>query len=133
MSLLLLHVLLLSFLTYTTCTPGAKPTLPELLKFTCTDGRVINIPVEIGTEYVQFGTFLLDDLNGSRVRIMAHHHLNKAKQINTEILQEWLIGRGKQPVTWATLVEVLCDIEQSTLAGEIEAVKCPAKTVSKNF
>ena len=81
--------------------------------------------MEIGTEYVQFGIFLLDDLNGSRVKSMAHHHLNKAKQINTEILQEWLTGRGKKPVTWTTLVEILRDIELTALAGEIEAVKCP--------
>ena len=81
--------------------------------------------MEIGTEYVQFGIFLLDDLNGARVKSMAHHHLNKAKQINTEILQEWLTGRGKKPVTWTTLVEILHDIELTALAGEIEAVKCP--------
>ena len=64
---------------------------------------------------------------------MAHHHLNKAKQINTEILQEWLTGGGKQPVTWATLVDILHDIELSTLAGEIDAVKCPAGPASKDF
>ena len=116
-----------------TCNPGTKPTLPELLKFTCTDQRVVNIPVEIATKYVQFGTFLLDDETGSRVKIMAHKHLNDAEQINIEILQEWLTqsGRGKQPVTWATLVEVLHDIELSTLAGEIEAIKFPAEPVSK--
>ena len=107
--------------------PGTKPTLPELLKFACTDGRVVNIPVEIGIQYVNFGTFLLDDANGSRVKIIEHQHLNKAEQINTEILQEWLTGRGKQPVTWETLVEVLRDIELSTLASDIEAIKCPAK------
>ena len=28
-------------------------------------------------------------------------------------------------MTWTTLVEVLHDIELSTLASEIEAVKCP--------
>ena len=111
---------------HTTCTPGTTPTLPELLKFTCTDKRVVNIPVEIATKYVQFGTFLLDDETGSRVKIMAHKHLNDAERINVEILQEWLTERGKQPVTWTTLVEVLRDIELSTLAGEIEAVKCPA-------
>ena len=64
---------------------------------------------------------------------MAHKHSNDAERINTEILKEWLTGRGKQPVTWATLVEVLHDIELSTLAGEIEAVKCPAKTISKDL
>ena len=114
----------------TTCNPGTKPTLPELLRFTCADKRVINIPVEIATKYVRFGTFLLDDRTGSRVKIMAHKHLNDAERINTEILQEWLTGRGKQPVTWTTLVKVLCDIELSTLAGKIEAVKCPAGPVS---
>ena len=85
----------------------------------------MNIPVEIATKYVQFGTFLLNDRNGSRVKIMARKHLNDAEQINTEILQEWLTGRGKQPVTWATLVEVLRDIELFALACEIEAVRCP--------
>ena len=114
----------------TTCNPGTEPTLPELLRFTCTDKRVVNIPVEIATKYVQFGTFLLDDRNGSRVKIMAHKHHYDAERINTEILQEWLTGRGKQPVNWATLVEVLRDSELSTLAGEIEAVKCPAGSVS---
>ena len=60
---------------------------------------------------------------------MARKHSNDAEEINTEILQEWLTGRGKQPVTWATLVKVLCDIKLSVLAGEIEAVKCPAGPV----
>ena len=115
---------------HSTCNPGTKPTLPELLRFTCADQRVINIPVEIATKYVQFGAFLLDDRTGSKVKIMAHKHSNDAERINTEILQEWLTGRGKQPVTWATLVEVLHDIELSALAGEIEAVKCPAGPVS---
>ena len=109
---------------HTTCNPGTKPTLPELLRFTCTDKRVVNIPVEIATKYVQFGTFLLDDRNGSRVKIMTHKHHYDAEQINMEIIQEWLAGRGKQPVTWATLVEVLYDIELSTLAVEIETIKC---------
>ena len=104
---------------------GTKPTLPELLKFTCTDGKVLNVPVEIETKYVKFSAFLLDDSTGSRVKIMAHKHHYDAEQINTEIIQEWLTGRGKQPVNWQTLVEVLRDIELSALANEIEAVKCP--------
>ena len=85
--------------------------------------------MEIATKYVQFGTFLLDDRNGSRVKIMARKHHYDAEQINMEILQEWLTGRGKQPVTWATLVEVLHDIELSTLAGDIGTSKCPSEPV----
>ena len=88
---------------------------------------MVSIPVEVATKYFQFGTLLLDDQNGSRVKIMAHEHLNNAEVVNVAILQEWLMGRGKKPVTWAILVEVLRDIELSTLAGHIEAVKCPAR------
>ena len=68
------------------CNPGTKPTLPELLKFTCTDGRVVSTPVEITTKYVRFGIFLLGDRNGSRVKIMAHKHCYDAEQINVEFL-----------------------------------------------
>jgi len=46
---------------------------------------------------------------------MARKCLNNPVQINTDILIKWLTERGKQPVTWATLVEVLHDIELSTL------------------
>ena len=61
------------------------------------------------------------------MKIMTHKHHYNAEQINTEILQEWLTGRGKQPVTWVTLVEALRDIELSSLAGDIEATKCFAR------
>ena len=103
---------------HTTYNPGTEPTLPELLRFTCIDGRVVSVPVEIATKYVQFGTLLLDDQNGSKVKIIAHKNHYDAEQINTEILQEWLTRRGKNPMTWTTLVEVLRDIE---------AVKCPGR------
>ena len=105
--------------------PGTKPTLPELLKFKCTDGRVLSIPIEIATKYDQFGTFLLDDSTGSRVETIAHRHHYDSEQINMKILKEWLTGRGKHPVTWATLIEVLHDVKLSTLANNIKAVKCP--------
>ena len=98
--------------------PGTKLTLPELLQF--------NVSREIGTKYMEFGTFLLDDRNGSKVKRLEYEHHYNVEEINTAILQEWLIGRGKQPVSWATLVEILRDIELSTLADEIEAVKCSA-------
>ena len=82
--------------------------------------------MEISIKYVQFGALLLDDRNGSRVKNLEYEHHHNIEQINTAILREWVNGRGKQPVTWATLVEVLHDIELSTLADSIEAVKCQA-------
>ena len=85
--------------------------------------RTINIPQEIGTKYSQFGIFLLDDPNGTRVYNIEHKHREDAEQINTEILREWATGRGKNPVNWKTLTTVLRDIGLCTLASEIEEVK----------
>ena len=86
-----------------------RPTLPQLLSFPCAE-RKVNIPVEIGTKYVRFGTLLLEDANGAKVSNMEHKYQRDPEQINTEILREWLNGKGKQPVTWATLSDVLRDI-----------------------
>ena len=88
---------------------------------------MVSIPVEIANNYVPFGTNLLDDTNGSKLKIMARKHHYDAKQINTEILYKWVTGRGKQPVTWATLIEVLHEIELSTLAADIRTCKCPSE------
>ena len=49
--------------------------------------------------------------------------MNDANEINIEIIEEWVAGKGKHPVTWKTVTKVLRDIELSTLAEEIEAIK----------
>ena len=49
--------------------------------------------------------------------------MNDANKINIEIIEEWVSGRSKHPVTWKTLTQVLRDIELSTLADEFEAIK----------
>ena len=95
-----------------------RPTLPQLLSFPCAK-RKVNIPLEIGTKYVRFGTLTLEDANGTRVSNLQHQYQRDPEQINTEIFREWLSGKGKQPVTWATLIEVLCDI------SAIKVVHCP--------
>ena len=85
--------------------------------------RTINIPREIGSNYSQFGILLLNDHNGTRVSNIEDKHRGDTVQINTEILQEWASGRGKKPVSWETLIEVLCDIGFGALASEIEVMK----------
>lgn len=106
-----------------------RPTLPELLRFTRADKRKINIAEEIGDEYKMFGTFLLEDETGQKVRSMEiKHHFDPSK-INTQILEEWIKGKGKQPLTWGTLVEVLREIELTTLANDISTVKWNMKSI----
>lgn len=98
------------------------PTVLECIKFWGKE-RTINIPQEIGVNYSQFGIFILDDPNGTRAHNMEYEYRGNAERINTEILREWAAGRGKQPVSWEILTEVLRDIELDTLASEIEEVK----------
>ena len=98
---------------------------PTVLECTTFQGsqRTINIPQEIGSNYYYFGFRILNDPNGTRVRNFELEYRQNAERINTEILREWVTGRGKKPVTWKTLIIVLRDIELSALASEIEVVK----------
>ena len=99
-----------------------RPTLIECIRLRGRHGR-INIPQEIGVKFREFGLLLLEDHNGARIRALALKHMNNANEINIEIIEEWVAGKGKHPVTWKTLTHVLHDIELSTLAREIEAIK----------
>ena len=101
---------------------GEHPSLIELVRFRGGKRR-INIPQEISTKYLQFGILLLEDTKGARVRNIEHKHRGDAEQINMEILEEWVNGRGRQPVSWEILTEVLRDVKLGQLAGDIEAVK----------
>lgn len=46
------------------------------------------------------------------------------EQMNMMILELWLGGKGKQPATWGTLIEVLKNVDLTDLTKEIEAVIC---------
>ena len=101
---------------------GDIPNMIELVRFRGKAER-INIPQEISTKYYQFGILLLEDKTGTRIRIFECKYRGDSEQISTEILEQWINGKGKQPVTWGMLVEVLHDVQLTTLAGDIAAVK----------
>ena len=103
-----------------------QPTLTECLGLQGLK-RTINIPKEIGTYDKLFGTLLLDDRTGERVNAISQRHLNNAEKVNVAILEEWIAGRGKHPTTWKTLIETLCDIGLTMLAGEIAVIKLHSK------
>lgn len=103
------------------CTLERRPTMMELITFIGHD-RVFSIPKKIGTRWPQFGIHLLQDETGASVLSIADKHGGDAEKINFEILHEWLTGRGKQPVIWKTLTDVLNDAGLAELASDIEAV-----------
>ena len=107
-----------------------QPTMKECVEFQGKE-RIINFSKEIGTDYLTFGKLLLGDNTGAIVDSIAHKHSDNLEQINTEIFEQWIIGRGKHPVTWRTLTQVLREVGLTVLAGEIEAIKCHSEEAIK--
>ena len=91
-------------------TERSKPSLPKLLQ--------LEIPMKIGAHYRNFGIFLLNDEDGSRVDAMELECLGKCQRIVQKILQEWIAGNGG-PTTWSTLIKTLHDCEFHVLADQI--------------
>lgn len=90
-----------------------------LESLTLKDGRKICIPSIIGAQYEIFGHLILEDTRGTITANMVHKHQRDGPAITREILFTWCQGTGKKPVDWDTLIEVLDDIELSTLADDI--------------
>ena len=91
-------------------------TLPELICFKTRSGSVLK---QIGTHYRQLGVLLLEDTTGAVTEAIIKH-CHDATEINLQILEQWIQGKGKKPIEWATLIEVLNDIGLSELANEME-------------
>lgn len=86
------------------------------------EGKV-NLAKKIGADYMMFGVLLLEDDTGEQISAIENELKCNAERINFRVLQLWVQGKGRQPVTWATLVAVLQDIGLVKLAKDIEAVK----------
>ena len=94
-------------------------TLPQLIRFKTRSGS-INVLEQIGTHYWELGVLLLDDTTGEVTQAIIKQHHEDATKINLQIFQKWIQGKGKLPVEWSTLVEVLRDIGLVQLASEME-------------
>ena len=92
-----------------------RPTLPELLCLEILEG--------VGAHYFTFGVLLLNDKTGSRVDAIENMYCRDGERICRKILQEWLEGKGLEPVTWETLVQTLRNTKLFTLADSVKAAK----------
>ena len=96
-----------------------RPTLPHLLDFRTKSGS-INVIQQVGTHYTDLGVLLLQDDSGEITQAFKKQYHHDAYDINREILQQWIQGKGKMPVQWSTLIEVLKKIRHSVLAYTLE-------------
>lgn len=94
-----------------------SPDLPTLENFPRSSSRKINILDEIPNS-ASFGILLLDDRRGNTISAL-QEQFRDIHSINRAILQRWLNGHGKRPVTWAILVETMRDVGLNTLAKDI--------------
>ena len=99
---------------------GEKPKLPKLLSFPTNTGA-INITEKVGTNYKALGIMLLEDDDGTLVNQITSDCHHKSAAITLEILERWIRGGGRQPVTWQTLTETMKIIGLTELASSIES------------
>ena len=95
-----------------------RPTLPQLIDFKTSTGNM-NVTERIGTSYGKLGPLLMRDDDGAVTQAIRDQYHHDAAKINYEILQRWIQGKGRQPVQWSTLIDVLKKIQLSPLAKEI--------------
>ena len=87
--------------------------------FPAQSGNVINIVQRIGAKYEWLGIHLLNDDTGSKTELIISSDPKSPTTIIRSILSSWLQGGTKEPVTWATFINVLKQIGLSELAKEL--------------
>ena len=80
-----------------------------------------DIIAEIQNDYEQFGIPLLEDSKGVRIKGIEKSKLGIPVDITRDILRQWLLGKGRTPVTWRTFVECLRESGLNVPANYIEA------------
>ena len=76
--------------------------------------------VEKIASYSDFGVMLLEDDDGSKMSNIEKEKRGNVSDIVRHVFMLWRQGKGRQPVTWVTLIAVLQDIGLNALAQNIE-------------
>ena len=77
--------------------------------------------LEIQNDYEKFGIQLLQDDKGNIVAGIEKMKHGDPGDITVQILQQWLQGKGRKPVTWQTLVECLQSTNLCVVADYVKA------------
>lgn len=78
--------------------------------------KQVKIIQEVGVDWMNLGIRLEFDYNLLKAIERDYRYIHK---ICYELLNRWLNGEGCQPVTWATLIQVLSDAEHAGLADRL--------------
>ena len=95
---------------------GETPDLPTIRHFPVKHkSKFIDIVEEIGPDFELFGTLLLEDKNGNKIKIIEKSERGDVLRIVAEILRQWLKGKGRRPVMWQTLIQCMGESKLNVL------------------
>ena len=89
---------------------------------TTPEGKNIRIIKTISPVWKDLGDLLDFDDNGTELDIIAKEHPLDPKACCRAMFQHWLKGNGRIPCTWRTMVKLIKDTNQETLAEDIETL-----------
>eukprot|EP00731_Ephydatia_muelleri_P033539 Em0032g1a len=84
--------------------------------------KYVSIILRTSNCYTKLAMYLLNDDNCDIVDSLKEKCRGDPVEIVTAVYKKWINGAGRQPVTWQTLLDVLREIEQNSLAEDIETV-----------
>ncbi len=96
---------------------GDRPKMTQLRSFKLRTGTTIDLVSNIAPDYRKVGQLLLEGSNEVDILEMSNHY--QTKDIADRILGDWLNGKGKLPVTWGTLIDVLQESGLSILVYDV--------------
>ena len=97
-----------------------RPTLLQLTHLSTPSGKKIEIIKHITPEWKMVGIHLDFDPTGYTIDTISASNPSKPVACCTDMMKEWLGGRGRQPATWATLLKILRNAEFTVLADDVE-------------
>ena len=99
---------------------SSRPRLVQLKMMKTPDGTKIEIIKTVAPKWMDIGDLLDFDAKGDTMNnIAASKGRNEVESCCRCMFQHWLDGNGVQPVSWATLLEILKDCHFNTLATEV--------------
>ncbi len=84
------------------------------------DGKPIDLADQMA-DYSGFAICILQD-KGNQLDIIERDSGTRVKDILNQVFRDWLNGKGKQPVSWKTLIECLQSSGFNELVKKMMAV-----------
>ena len=100
--------------------PDTQPTLMQLVYMVAPSGKRVRIIRNIAAKWEIVGIHFNFDPTGYTIDLINSRNSSKPLLCCTDMMRMWLRGNGRQPATWATLVNVLRNAEFNVLADEME-------------